>query len=130
MLEQLIEEHEEAKINLILNGFEHVFIEEKAEESIVLNYYDTLRNLRYLDIKRLFYLADETNDFTYESKEEEALILNVDFRLQNMGLIGVIKRGFTLGGGFERETEITKEDVKVLPYLHYLASQPQCGAKY
>src|SRR5690554_5027469 len=43
VLENLIEEHEDAKINLILNGFENVFIEEKTNESVVINFFDTLR---------------------------------------------------------------------------------------
>jgi len=63
VLSDLIEEHEEAKIELILNGFENVFIDEKHEESVVINLFDTLRTLRYIDIKRLLYLANEIDDY-------------------------------------------------------------------
>ena len=42
VLGDLIEEHEDAKILLILNGFENVFIEENSQESVVISYFDTL----------------------------------------------------------------------------------------
>lgn len=116
VLEQLIEEHEDAKVNFILNGFENVFIEEKSSESLVLNYFDTLRELRYLDIKRLFYLASLIEEFNYDSEEEEAIIFNIDIKLQNLGLIGVKITGITFDGGWERENEMSKDNVKVSSY--------------
>src|SRR5690606_20845225 len=33
----LYEEHEDAKVNLILNGFENVFIEQNTNESVIIN---------------------------------------------------------------------------------------------
>ncbi|MCE7792298.1 hypothetical protein K8O68_07675 [Salipaludibacillus sp. CUR1] len=117
VLENLIEEHEDAKIQFILNGFENVFIEEKTMESMVLNYFDTLKDLRYLDIKRLFYLTSLTEEYNFEGEEEKAVTLNVDVKLQNMGLLGVLSKGMKFGGGgTEDEKEITRENVIVYSY--------------
>lgn len=116
VLSDLIEEHEDSKINLILNGFENVFIEENSKESVVLNYFDTLRDLRYLDIKRLFYLADITNEYYFEGEEEQSVTLNVGLKLQNQGLIGVKKEGMSFGGGYQREKEVTRENVLLYSY--------------
>jgi|SRR5690625_1392032 len=116
VLEQLIEEHEDAKVNFILNGFENVFIEEKSSESLVLNYFDTLRELRYLDIKRLFYLSSLIEEFNYDSEEEEAIIFNIDNKLQSLGLIRVEITGITFDGGWERENEMSKDNVKDTSY--------------
>lgn len=121
VLEDLIEEHEESKIQLILNGFENTFIEKKNEESVVLNYFDTLRSLRYLDIKRLLYLAGESNEYNFVGQEEKAITLNVDIKLQNQGLIGKERKGMTFGGGWEEEKKISKEDVLLYSYCkHFL----------
>lgn len=57
VLSDLIEEHEDAKILYLLQGFENVFINECKNESIVINYFDTLRSLRYEDVRMLFYLS-------------------------------------------------------------------------
>ncbi|PFS09626.1 hypothetical protein COK55_27105 [Bacillus cereus] len=91
VLTDLIEEHEDAKISLILTGFENVFIEEKIEESIVINYFDTLRNLRYKDIKRFLYLVGEIESYSLPiiDSEEEAFISNVDLKLERNGLITI-----------------------------------------
>lgn len=96
----LFEEHEDAKVNLILNGFENVFIEQNSNESVIINFYDTLRNLRYLDLKRFFYLtsiSDEKMAFSLES-DEHALIRNIDKKLESNGLIGIKKTWNDLGG--------------------------------
>ncbi|PEK41954.1 hypothetical protein COL64_14725 [Bacillus toyonensis] len=91
VLADLIEEHEDAKINLILNGFENVFIEEKSEESIVINYYDTLRNLRYKDIRRLLDLVGITGSFHTGLiiTEEVAVISGIDAKLESYGLLRI-----------------------------------------
>lgn len=46
VLSDLIEEHEDAKILYLLQGFENVFINECKNESLVINYFDTLRRPR------------------------------------------------------------------------------------
>ncbi|MEK5499616.1 hypothetical protein [Bacillus sp. FSL M8-0168] len=113
VLESLIEEHEDAKINLILNGFENVFIEEKTNESMVINYFDTLRDLRYMDLKRFFYLADITDEFSFggQGEEERAVTRNIDRKLQNMGLFGLESVSFGVG-----EQAVTKDNIRIYPY--------------
>ncbi|RKQ28661.1 hypothetical protein [Oceanobacillus halophilus] len=113
VLESLIEEHEDAKINLILNGFENVFIEKKTNESMVINYFDTLRDLRYMDVKRLYYLADITDEFSFgtQDEEERAVTRNIDKKLQNFGFFGLESIAFGVG-----EQEVTKDNVRIYPY--------------
>ncbi|MEJ8303120.1 hypothetical protein [Saccharibacillus sacchari] len=111
----LFEEHEEAKINLILNGFENVFIEENSNESVIINFYDTLRTLRYFDLKRLFYFAntiDETINYS-EDSDVHAMTRSVNKKLENMGLINVSKTWNDLDSG---DSDKDREDIKISLY--------------
>ncbi|WP_339169066.1 hypothetical protein MKX75_07380 [Paenibacillus sp. FSL R5-0341] len=111
----LFEEHEDAKINLILNGFENVFIEENKNESVIINFYDMLRNLRYLDLKRLFYLAgltEETITFVQES-DVHGLIRNIDRRLENNGLLNIKKTWKDIG---DSDSDKDRDDVEISLY--------------
>ncbi|ASI83608.1 hypothetical protein FORC48_2522 [Bacillus cereus] len=94
VLADLIEEHEDAKISLLLNGFENVFINENKNESIVINYYDTLRNLRYEDIMRFYYLMgiNDTYNNPHILSEEAAFILSIDKKLERYELVRRIHR--------------------------------------
>ncbi|EMN7731511.1 hypothetical protein WB980_004917 [Bacillus cereus] len=94
VLGDMIEEHESAKINLLLNGFENVFINEKKDESIVINYYDTLRNLRYEDIMRFYYLMGITDTYNnpHILSEEAAFILSIDNKLERYELVRVHRK--------------------------------------
>ncbi len=115
VLESLIEEHEDAKIQFILNGFENVFIEEKTMESMVINYYDTLKNLRYLDLKRLASLTSKTKEYNYAGIEEKAVTLNIDMKLLNQGLLGMMSRGIQFGGPV-LEKHLTRDSVILYSY--------------
>lgn len=110
----LFEEHEDAKINLILTGFENVFIEENKEESLIINYYDTLRMLRYADIKRLYYFSNIIKDYPFYINEsnEHVLVRSIDKKLEYLGLIMVQK----IWGDFDKETELNKDRVKITLY--------------
>ncbi|SEL09947.1 hypothetical protein [Paenibacillus sp. OK003] len=111
----LFEEHEDAKINLILNGFENVFIEENRNESVIINFYDMLRNLRYLDLKRLFYLAgltEETITFVQES-DVHGLIRNIDKRLENNGLLNIKKTWEDIG---DSDSDKDRDDIEISLY--------------
>ncbi|PFE56030.1 hypothetical protein CN318_12365 [Bacillus cereus] len=100
VLADLIEEHEDAKFNLVLNGFENVFIEENGNESVVINYFDTLRNLRYKDVKRILYLSGTIDDFPQHDLdgEEEDFIWSIDNKLERQGLV-VVERTFEMYAG-------------------------------
>ncbi|MFZ7933430.1 hypothetical protein ACO1D2_20545 [Bacillus thuringiensis] len=115
VLSDLIEEHEDAKINLILNGFENVFIEEKTNESVVISYFDILRNLRYADIKRFLYFADETFDYPNypDLSEERALTRNIDGKLGKLGLINISATWINLDG---HDNDNDRENVSLTLY--------------
>lgn len=90
ILSDLIEEHEDSKINYLLNGFENVFIEKNTNESLIINYLDTLRQLRYIDVKYLCHFAHiEENDKSkyQEGSKEEALYLQIYTKLERLYLI-------------------------------------------
>jgi hypothetical protein len=88
-----IEEHEDAKITYLLNGFQNVFLEEKIDESLIYNYFDTLRALRYADLRRFNYHAGI--DVMYPIKEQLTndeyitFARRMDLKLKNMTLIHV-----------------------------------------
>ncbi|HER2162574.1 TPA: hypothetical protein VJS49_001731, partial [Streptococcus pyogenes] len=73
VLTSLIEEHEDAKITYLLNGYRNVFIDENDYESMLYNYIDTLNSLRYGDLKRLNYFAelDTPDEWYYIGSEYE-----------------------------------------------------------
>ncbi|MFK4474899.1 hypothetical protein ABH897_004667 [Paenibacillus sp. RC73] len=111
----LFEEHEDAKINLILNGFENIFIEQNSNESVIINFYDMLRSLRYLDLKRLFYLAgltEETIAFV-QGSDVHGLIRNIDRRLENNGLLNIKKTLKDIGGS---DSDKDRKDVEISLY--------------
>ncbi len=110
VISDLIEEHEDSKINLILNGFENVFIEENSDESIILSYFDTLRSLRYADLRRLFYVANRSTSYRLPiiESDEHALIRHSDNKLINLGLLSVQVTFDGLGG---REKDLNKDNV-------------------
>ncbi|MDQ0046748.1 hypothetical protein J2T18_001020 [Paenibacillus polymyxa] len=111
----LFEEHEDAKINLILNGFENIFIEQNSNELVIINFYDMLRSLRYLDLKRLFYLAgltEETITFV-QGSDVHGLIRNIDRRLENNGLLNIKKTLKDIGGS---DSDKDRKDVEISLY--------------
>lgn len=90
VLSDLIEEHEDAKILYLLQGFENVFINECKNESLVINYFDTLRNLRYEDVRMLFYLSGiDKNPFEDYTKgsPEHILSKQIYSKLERLYLI-------------------------------------------
>ena len=88
-----IEEHEDAKIHYILTGFQNVFLEEKSKESIIYNYFDTLRGLRYADLRRLLYHAELDQMYPSSEELEETEVVtftkSVDIKLRNLHLIEI-----------------------------------------
>lgn len=116
VLGDLIEEHEDAKILLILNGFENVFIEENSQESVVISYFDTLRSLRYADVVRLLYLAGRKDSYPLPiiESDEHALIRNIDAKLKSLGLIGDIS-GFRFDAS-DKEEDTNKDDIIINLY--------------
>lgn len=116
ILSDLIEEHEDSKIVYILNGFENIFINENINESLIINYYDTLRILRYADVRKLYFYSAITED-NFESSEEElelqGLSQQIYSKLERLHLIkpakswGVLETGAELLSEEERKVELT-----------------------
>lgn len=110
----LMEEHEDAKINLILTGFENVFIEENKNESIIISWYDVLRNLRYADIKRFYYFASISDcDDTNIDNDEEAHLRYIDAKLEKIGLIKIKQR---YGGLMGIESDNSRDSVIITKF--------------
>lgn len=90
VLSDLLEEHEDAKIIYLLQGFENVFINECKNESVVINYFDTLRSLRYEDVRMLFYLSgiaeNPFKDYT-KGSPEHILSKQIYSKLERLYLI-------------------------------------------
>jgi hypothetical protein len=128
VFEDLIEEHEDAKINLILNGFENVFIEENSNESLVINYYDTLRELRYSDIKRLLYLTGHIESYPLHpvDSDDSAMVRNIDAKLERLNLIArPIKVGQFTGGEFDTVKSEVKQTMYVSRFLNFILEKEQ-----
>jgi hypothetical protein len=116
VLSDLIEEHEDAKIHYILNGFENVFIDENTNEGMIINYFDTLRSLRYEDIKKLYYYAaiiDETTANVKKNSPEESFFQQIYTKLERLYLIKsastweVLEEGAAVLDEEQRKTELT-----------------------
>ncbi|MBO2942793.1 hypothetical protein JJQ72_02180 [Paenibacillus sp. F411] len=58
VLDELLAEHEEEKIDLVLNGLEYTYKEDIRDESKILVYFDVLRELRVEVIKKLITYTD------------------------------------------------------------------------
>lgn len=92
-IEDFLNEHEDAKIVYLLSGYKHVFIEERQQESVIYQHFDTLRLLRYGDIRRLFfhYELDEIypNDGEMSTDDLISYTQGLDIKLETYGLINV-----------------------------------------
>lgn len=67
-INELLEEHEEEKIDLIMNGIEYTYENNIRSESKILIYYDVLRALRVDELKRLYYYATQKKVDIFEFK--------------------------------------------------------------
>ncbi|MBT2599100.1 MULTISPECIES: hypothetical protein [unclassified Oceanobacillus] len=115
VLGDLIEEHEDSKINLILNGFINIFIEEEEDETIALMNFDTLRGMRYVDVRRFITISTEpswaADEFPYQ--DNQAITKRVDDKLESLGLIQIPQ---TFDGFKADTTKINLEDVLLTDY--------------
>lgn len=58
VLDELLGEHEEEKIDLVINGLEYMYNESITELSKILVYFDVLRELRVEELKKLITFSD------------------------------------------------------------------------
>lgn len=126
VLSDIIEEHEDAKIVYILNGFENVFINKNTDETLILNYYDTLRDLRYEDIRKLYYYAaikDDPFKNVEKGSPREALSQQIYSKLERLYLVKAAKtwdaleRGTDLLSEGERKVELTQYGKEFIKFI-------------
>ncbi|WP_203363070.1 hypothetical protein [Bacillus sp. REN10] len=126
ILSDLIEEHEDAKINYILNGFENVFINQNQNESLIINYYDTLRNLRYEDIRKLYFYAAITDDpfrKIEKGSPEEGLSQQIFTKLERLYLVkafnsyDALEKGAATLSEEDRKVELTTYGKDFISYI-------------
>ncbi len=113
VLSDLIEEHEDAKIVYILNGFENIFINENTNESLIINYYDTLRNLRYEDVRKLYFyaaIADDPFKDVEKGSDMDGFSQQIYSKLERLYLVKSAKTWDALEKGAEL---LPEEDRKV-----------------
>ncbi len=104
VLDKLLEEHQEEKIDLIMNGIEYVYKEGITKENKMLIYFDVLQDLRVGEIKRLLEYSKEGKEYLRKSGQEfndlpedpeelvkyfenEGYIAYIDNHLEKLGLI-------------------------------------------
>lgn len=104
VLDKLLEEHQEEKIDLIMNGIEYIYKEGITKENKMLIYFDVLHELRVAEIKRLLEYSKEGKEYLRKSGqrfndlpedpeelakyfENEGYIAYIDNHLEKLGLI-------------------------------------------
>lgn len=99
-----MEEHQEKKVEFILDGFEYVVDEKIREEAYIISYYDVLRELRIEDLKRLLEytrkfkqgigkeISKNRKELSYTDKDlyykEASYRRHIDYKLESKWLIG------------------------------------------
>lgn len=116
------QETQKEKIKLIINGFETILENNILDEDKIFTYYDVLKELRLMEIRRLFqhtskYLefkrANAIKNFRIKLERDEAEVEKqhfenyIDNKLDKLGLIG---------GGVRVESEIRDYDGMVTPF--------------
>jgi hypothetical protein len=96
VLEDLLNEAQDNKVEFILNGFETVIDNEYTEEDKILSYFDILRQLRVDELKSLLNYDEEYNqtrknkDYRDESEIQKLMdgyYKYIDSRLSSFGLL-------------------------------------------
>lgn len=101
MLENLFDEQQEEKVQLILNGFESIIENHITDEDKVFTFYDVLEGLRAHEIKRLMQHTKEYRemliknpeklklnfDISPEGNNNRAFLQYIDNKLESLGLI-------------------------------------------
>lgn len=94
MLDQLLEEQQEEKTDLIMNGIEYIYDQRITEENKMLIHFDILKELRVTEIKHLMtYTADGRKAVRIKNEDEEVSESDlkyyeyIDNHLEKLGLV-------------------------------------------
>lgn len=96
-LQNLLDDEEDKKTSLFLDGFNKIIESRNDDESIILMYYDILRDLRYNEIIRLIEIGEPyieyeslgTNSYAYAYyiEENNDVHFYIELKLAKLGLI-------------------------------------------
>ena len=90
VLDYVIDEKQELKIDIMVNGFINISHHEDISEDFVLTYYDVLRDLRLIDISVLRFYSK----LKIMIKKDKLLLLiflkNMKYRMNNTSQLGII----------------------------------------
>lgn len=118
VLDELLSEHEEEKIDFVLNGLEYTYKNQITEEGKLLVYYDVLRELRVDELKQLVRYTDHYKQ--YWGNEILIFLTNPDNeeerkkKKENFGYINYIENHLSILGLTEIEQADNFETKKVL----------------
>lgn len=116
ILDFIIDEQQEEKVEFIVNGFENIVVYRLNDEDIILTYLDVLHELRMFDIRELININNnkiESMEDTKEStdiNETEAVYKHIYLKLQKYNLVTFPQLVDELGG---QEYTISRNRVTV-----------------
>lgn len=89
VFEKIINEHEDDKIDFILNGFENCVKNEITDLDKILFYFDIISDLRLLELRRFISYSKvfNVNRLSEENSEEAMMLKSIDEKLHREGLI-------------------------------------------
>lgn len=107
ILEDIMNDAQDEKVEFLFNGFENIIDQEIKDENRIIAYCDVLRELRVDDIKKLltytreyrYNVTGKLNNFLSVSASQEeikkhyenqAYKKNIQNRLERMGLLGIV----------------------------------------
>lgn len=87
ILQQLLEEDEDNKIGYFLDGFGNVIDNRNVNESSLLILFDTLRELRFIEIEYLITLSSTYKNYCMKYREKNNKKVNNPFKNENFETI-------------------------------------------
>lgn len=93
LMDYAIEEPQDEKIYLLVNGYINVARMPQPQEDVIRNYYDTLKQINILDIRVLKIFVDETTDKTLvdDILEDKFPLDIIEEKLMRLGLLSSYK---------------------------------------
>ncbi|MBT2637014.1 hypothetical protein [Bacillus sp. ISL-39] len=102
VLENVSDEPEASKIQYLVNLFESIIEHRITDQELIISYYDVLKSLRFMDIRRLIEQTPEYRerivsnevqlnvDLSAEGEKKRAFLKFIDNKLEQLGLIQTI----------------------------------------
>lgn len=119
VFEKMINEHEDDKIDYILNGYENCVKNEITDLDKILFYFDILSDLRLLELKRLIshcHLVNIEPVKIEENSEEAIIVKSIDGKLHREDLVGFPE--FLGGVDFSKPAVLSKKGEFLLKFIN------------